>query len=176
MSDIMADELDGSPCLWDKEKGFVDNLFVRVETWEVVGNRRALLPLEIWLEKMTDGDVSALETHGVFVAAAQEIEPLVPFLAKIAVIALDLPSYADGRAYSKAARLRQRYGYTGELRATGDVLIDQISNLLRAGFDRLEVTHPLTKRRLEQGDLPSFPGFYQPVRGLRSNSGRRVWR
>jgi len=176
MSAEITDEGGTLPALWSKEDGFIDNLFVRVETLEEAGNRRALLPLAIWLEKIAHGEADICEGHGVFVAAGEEIEPLVPFLEKIAVIALNLPNYADGRAYSKAARLRQRYGYKGELRATGDVLIDQISNLLRAGFDRLEVTHPLTKKRLEQGDLLSFPGFYQPVLGLQVHAGRRIWR
>jgi len=176
MSKVLMDQVDSLPSLWSREGMFIDNLFVHAGTLEAAGNRRALLPLEIWLEKMTAGDQEQLAGHGVLLEAEQMIEPLVPHLEHLAVIALNLPTYADGRAYSKAMRLRQRYGYGREIRATGDVLIDQISNLLRAGFDTLEITHPLTKERLEQRNVQSFPGFYQPTIGLQSHSGRRVWR
>ena len=55
------------------------------------------------------------------------------------VIALDFPKFTDGRSYSHARLLRERYGFNGELRATGNVLRDQFLFLLRCGFDTLEV-------------------------------------
>ena len=55
------------------------------------------------------------------------------------LVALDFPVFTDGRSYSNAKRLRDRFGYKGEVRATGEVLRDQYLNLLRCGFDALEV-------------------------------------
>lgn len=55
------------------------------------------------------------------------------------VIALEFPKFTDGRSYSHARLLRERYGYRGELRAVGNVLRDQFQFLLRCGFDSLEV-------------------------------------
>jgi uncharacterized protein (DUF934 family) len=54
-------------------------------------------------------------------------------------VILDFPKYTDGRAYSQARLLRERHGYRGELRATGNVLRDQLLLMRRCGFDAYEV-------------------------------------
>jgi uncharacterized protein (DUF934 family) len=56
-------------------------------------------------------------------------------IAKAAVIDLHFPKFTDGRAYSQAALIRKRLGFSGELRATGDVLVDQLQLMQRSGFD-----------------------------------------
>ncbi|MGD4965426.1 DUF934 domain-containing protein, partial [Xanthomonas citri pv. citri] len=76
---------------------------------------------------------------GVIWPNNRDIGELVPYLGKIAVVALVFPSFRDGRAYSQARLLRERYNYRGELRATGQVLRDQFVFMLRAGFDSFEV-------------------------------------
>ncbi len=73
-------------------------------------------------------------------ATAVRIEPgddarvLLPFLDRLALVEVNFPSFADGRGYS-AARILREAGFTGELRAVGDVLIDQLSHMRRCGFD-----------------------------------------
>lgn len=73
-------------------------------------------------------------------AAAVRIEPgddarlLLPFLDRLALVEVNFPSFGDGRGYSSARILREA-GYTGELRAVGAVLIDQLSHMRRCGFD-----------------------------------------
>lgn len=73
-------------------------------------------------------------------AAAVRIEPgddaraLLPHLERIALVEVNFPVFGDGRGYS-SARLLREHGYTGELRAIGDVAIDQLSNMRRCGFD-----------------------------------------
>jgi uncharacterized protein (DUF934 family) len=73
-------------------------------------------------------------------ATAVRIEPgddarlLLPFLDRLALIEVNFPGFGDGRGYS-AARILREAGYTGELRAVGDVLIDQLSHMRRCGFD-----------------------------------------
>ena len=59
-------------------------------------------------------------------------------LDRFELVALEFPAFKDGRAYSAARLLRERYGFTGELRAVGDVLRDQLQFMLRCGFDAFE--------------------------------------
>ena len=81
-------------------------------------------------------------------ATAFRIEPgddarvLLPFLDRLALVEVNFPSFADGRGYS-AARILREAGYTGELRAVGDVLIDQLSHMRRCGFDAFAPDNPL---------------------------------
>jgi uncharacterized protein (DUF934 family) len=76
---------------------------------------------------------------GVYLSNIEPVEALVTDLARIAVVILDFPKYTDGRAYSQARLLRERHGYRGELRATGNVLRDQLLLMRRCGFDAYEV-------------------------------------
>ncbi len=75
---------------------------------------------------------------GVRIAASEQVETLAYDLPGLAVVALEFPKYRDGRAYSSAVLLRERYGYGGEVRAVGDVLIDQAWNMVRCGFDAFD--------------------------------------
>src|ERR1700729_4601097 len=77
---------------------------------------------------------------GVIWPNNRDVDDLVPYLDRLAAVALVFPSFRDGRAYSQARLLRERYGFEGELRATGQVLRDQFLFMLRAGFDAFEVT------------------------------------
>ena len=79
---------------------------------------------------------------GVLWPNDRKVAELAPWLDQLALIALVFPKFRDGRAYSQARLLRERYGFRGELRATGDVLRDQFQFLLRAGFDAFEVKKP----------------------------------
>ena len=76
---------------------------------------------------------------GVIWPNNKNIAELEPHLPKLASVALVFPSFRDGRAYSQARLLRERYHYRGELRATGQVLRDQFLFMLRAGFTAFEV-------------------------------------
>ena len=77
---------------------------------------------------------------GVRLGPADQVEGLAYDLPRLAVVALEFPKYRDGRAYSSAVLLRERYGFGGEVRAVGDVLIDQAWNMVRCGFDAFETT------------------------------------
>lgn len=67
-------------------------------------------------------------------ALANDVDPRTLELSGITRIDLQFPAFTDGRAYSQAFLLRRRLGFTGELRATGDVLIDQLVQMQRTGF------------------------------------------
>jgi uncharacterized protein (DUF934 family) len=75
---------------------------------------------------------------GVRLKSDEEAEALAYDLPRIAVVALEFPKFRDGRAYSNARILRERYGYQGEVRAVGDVLREQAHFMLRSGFDAFE--------------------------------------
>jgi uncharacterized protein (DUF934 family) len=75
---------------------------------------------------------------GIRLNSNERPEAIAPDLDRFAVVALDLPAFKDGRAYSSARLLRERYRYTGELRAVGDVLRDQLPFMLRCGFNAFE--------------------------------------
>jgi len=79
---------------------------------------------------------------GVIWPNDRRVAELEPWLDRLALVALVFPKFRDGRAYSQARLLRERHGFKGELRATGDVLRDQFQFLLRAGFDSFEVKKP----------------------------------
>src|ERR1700722_13420813 len=81
---------------------------------------------------------------------------------KFGLIAVAFPSFSDGRAFSQARVLRDRYGFTGEIRATGGVLRDQLQFMQRCGIDAFEVP----ERALDEdwfAALDEFDLFYQPA-------------
>jgi len=99
---------------------------------------------------------------GVIWPNNRDVDDLVPHLDRLAVVALVFPTFRDGRAYSQARLLRERFAYRGELRATGQVLRDQFVFMLRAGFDAFDVK--------KQADAEAFAltvqrysVFYQPT-------------
>jgi uncharacterized protein (DUF934 family) len=76
---------------------------------------------------------------GVRLESHENIEDLEPWLERLQLVALVFPKFADGRAFSSAAMLRQHYGFAGEIRAVGEVLVDQYPFMRRVGFDSFEV-------------------------------------
>ena len=74
----------------------------------------------------------------VSLANTDPVEDLAPHVGRLRLIVLHFPKFSDGRAYSQARILRERMGYSGEMRATGGVLQDQLPFLLRCGFDSFE--------------------------------------
>lgn len=98
-------------------------------------------------------------------ALAVRIEPgedarsLLPFLDQLLLVEVNFPTFGDGRGYS-AARILREAGYTGELRAVGDVLVDQISHMKRCGFDAFQPDQPLDRGDVENA-LSRWPEVYQ---------------
>jgi len=105
------------------------------ETVEVPAGR-VIVPSTVWLAQRealaARAEVAQL---GVWLASDQLATSIKDDLPKFAVIAVDFPKFSDGRGYSIAYNLRKRLGYTGELRAIGDVLRDQLFQMQRCGFD-----------------------------------------
>ena len=80
--------------------------------------------------------------------------------ARLRAIALHFPKWVDGRAYSQARLLRARYRFEGEIRATGDVLVDMLPLLQRTGFDAVQLREGQSEEAARRA-LAFFPGHYQ---------------
>lgn len=99
---------------------------------------------------------------GVIWPNNRRIAELAPHVHWLALVALEFPKFKDGRAYSQARHLRERHGFRGELRATGEVLRDQFLFLLRAGFDSFEVKKDADAAAFEETSR-RYSVFYQPT-------------
>ncbi len=102
---------------------------------------------------------AASNTAAVRLDPGDDARALLPHLAGLRLIEVSFPKYRDGRGYSSAQILRAA-GYTGELRAAGDVLLDQMVFLRRAGFDSFAPARPLDRAAVMEA-LARFPFVYQ---------------
>jgi uncharacterized protein (DUF934 family) len=102
----------------------------------------------------------ATETGAQRLALANDADPREADLQGVAVIELHFPKFSDGRAFSQAFLLRRRLGFTGQIRATGDVLIDQLVQMQRSGFTQAVLR---ADQNLAHGQalLAHYPAFYQ---------------
>jgi len=97
-----------------------------------------LLPLAVWAARKTE-ILATGNPVGVWLDSVEGPEPIASDLARFAVIGVNFPKFTDGRGYSSARLLRERYGYAGEIRAIGDVLRDQLFYMKRCGIDAFAV-------------------------------------
>jgi uncharacterized protein (DUF934 family) len=156
--------------LW-RETGFVENDPWVIETEEVKAteDQKALLPLDEMIARAEESNDVGL---GVLIRPADDVRKLEPYLYRIEIVAVDFPAFNDGRAFSHASLLRDRLGYRNELRAVGDVLIDQVPLMLRVGIDSFSVTNATALKRLAENRLPAIPHHYQPaVRDAEAGKG-----
>lgn len=93
-----------------------------------------LLPLAVWLARQPE-IVAHGTPVGVWLDSNEDPQALAADLDRFTVIAVNFPKFTDGRSYSSARLLRERYGYQGEIRAIGDVLFDQLFYMKRCGID-----------------------------------------
>lgn len=124
-----------------------------------------LVSLERWRNERT-----ALEAHpgriGVRLASHEAVSDLADGLAEIALVALEFASFRDGRAYSQARLLRDQHGFEGELRAVGDVELEQLGFMRRVGFDAFELTSANPERDYRVAS-EEFSVCYQPAADAR---------
>ena len=93
-----------------------------------------IFPFAVWQARKTE-IISCHKRIGLLIQPDERVEDLAADLDYFIVIAVNFPKFVDGRGYSTASLLRQRYKYQGELRAVGDVLHDQLFYMQRVGFD-----------------------------------------
>ena len=99
---------------------------------------------------------------GLRLKAGEHPRTIAEEVARFALIALEFPKFTDGRAYSYARLLRERYGYQGELRAVGQVLRDQLLFMHRCGFDAFEIARADAAEAWRKA-LAEISVFYQPT-------------
>jgi len=118
-----------------------------------------LFPLSVWQSRKQE-IISAYKHIGVWLDSNEEVEAIADDLHYFQVVGVNFPKFADGRGYSTARLLRERYGYEGEVRAIGDVLQDQLFYLKRSGFDAFALR---ADRDIEVAvaALETFPEAYQ---------------
>lgn len=126
----------------------------------------ALEPIDY--EAWRDGD-GATNADALYIPNSIAIEGIEGDLDAFDVIVLDFPKFGDGRAYSQARLLRERYGFQGEIRAQGEVLRDQVLFMVRCGFDALELARADVESAEEA--LAEFSHAYQAA----ADSERPVW-
>lgn len=95
-------------------------------------------------ERLAD-EFDALKAHngslGVAFPNDVSVEELKPYLESLDVVVLSFPAFGDGRAYSQAKKLKSQLDFTGEIRATGNVLPDQFAFMRQCGFNAFDVTN-----------------------------------
>ena len=118
-----------------------------------------ILTLDQWLADRAKW-LAATMRLGVVLLPAHKVEQLAPDLQRFDLVGAEFPGPSEGRGYTHGRLLRERYGFTGELRATGHVRRDQLFFLARCGFNSFE----LPDRELDDaaGALSTFSAEYQP--------------
>jgi uncharacterized protein (DUF934 family) len=167
------DARDPAGAIW-QDGAFRRDAWVRAVDGEPLSEAPAILPKTRWLTER-----AALSRRnaprGLHLDAGDSIDDIAADLARFALIVLVFPKFSDGRAFSTARLLRDKYGYTGELRAVGNVLADQIPFMRRVGFDAFEVTHAPTRRALAEGRISEVTRHYQPAGDDAPRAATRPW-
>ncbi len=134
---------------------------------------KVILTLAQWQAR--GGEVRSDRPLGLLIEPGQDIGTIAPDLARFALVAVAFPKFTDGRGYSLAHQLRGHFGFAGELRATGEVLFDQLQLLARCGFDSFDIKDAVTISLLEKGRRHTLGIFYQPGLGPEIPERTRPW-
>ena len=147
-----------------KDGAVLDDCWQVIETLEdtqttpdSIGSN-TLLPLTVWLSQKDK--LHHRDDIGVWLNSDDSIELLADDLSQLPLIAINFPSFMDGRGFSSARLLRERYHYTGEIRAIGYVLRDQLCYLKRCGFNAF-VLQPDVDLTAALASLDDFTESYQ---------------
>ena len=163
--------------LW-KNRAFVD------DAWQVVADGEAVpadVPAIVSLKRWRTERATLAERNaplGLQIDPGSDWADMVRDLPRFPVIAVTIPKYADGRAFSIARLLRERDGYKGEIRAVGTYIIDQVPLMRRCGIDAFETSDPILVAAFEKGEWPEVPHYLQPALddGQEIAPGTRPWR
>lgn len=117
----------------------IDDDWVRLEDEEPLQCRRRLMVSAARLRRDWEVFEQISCELGVELEVSEQVEDLSDYLDRLDLIVLKFDVFADGRAFSQARLLRERLNYTGSLRATGEVLRDQLAFMQRCGFDQFEL-------------------------------------
>ena len=110
------------------------------EILQVVPGKNFIVPLQLW--KLYQEELNEYDGNiAVWLDSDENPEQITGELDSLPLIALNFPIFSDGRSYTNARELRQKYAFKGEVRAIGDVLRDQLYYMAQCGFDTFEIRH-----------------------------------
>lgn len=145
-----------------KDGKLASSPFVDVSAEQAIPPTGAIVvSLEQW-QAQRDALLARGTPLGIKLRSDQSPDLVAQDLAHFALVALEFPKFRDGRAYSYARLLRERYGFKGELRAVGDVLLEQLFFMLRTGFDAFELTSEDPEGDYQTA-VAEFSVWYQPT-------------
>ena len=121
-----------------KDGAVIDDPWIMLADDAELPNSPVIVTLDRWLAER-DRLIGRNIPLGVRLGSGRSPAEIAGDLDRFSVVALEFPVFTDGRAYTSARLLRERYGYGGEIRAVGDVLRDQILFMVRCGFDAFEM-------------------------------------
>lgn len=125
-----------------------------------------IVPLALWLEARAA--LIARGDTGVWLSPADDPALIAADVKYLPVVAVDFPSFTDGRGYSTARLLRERHGFSGELRAVGDIQRDQLFYLREVGFDAFELSD-------DKDVVEALFGFHDFSDGYQNSAVRTPW-
>ena len=117
-----------------------------------------------------DAFLGQANAASVRIEAGDDVRRLLPALDRVRLIEIDFPRFRDGRGYS-AARILREAGYAGELKAVGDVLVDQLLFMRRCGFDSFAPEQPFDAQAVERA-LGRYAFVYQTA----ADAATPVWK
>lgn len=144
-----------------KDRAIVEDAWRHLSDEEIPANGKLTVPFARWqVEKGflvdRDGEI------GVRLSGIEPLDELVPDLDQLQLIVLEFPIFTDGRCFSYARLLRERYGFLGEIRASGDFLADQVYYMARVGINAFEYQGPEPLENVLR-QLEIFSVRYQPA-------------
>jgi len=144
-----------------KDKAIVENSWQWFavndeDTTPVVPKGQVIVPLKLWLAQRDA--LSSRQDVGVYLQNDENPEDLKDDACKLPLIAIEFPGFMDGRGFTLGRLLRERYGFTGELRAAGGFIRDQLTYLSRCGFNAFDCneTFDLNSALSSLNDLPEY--------------------
>lgn len=146
-----------------KDGSFFEENWQRAETIEDLPQSGfVIVPLKQFL---TDPQaiLSRKDAVAVLVEAGDDVEQLSEYLDQLEVVAVDFPSFSDGRGFSAARVLREHLAYKGDIRAVGKYILDQVPLARRCGVSSFEISKPEVLKALKAGEWPEVTKYLQPV-------------
>jgi len=145
-----------------KDGAVIDDIYARVgDDDSLPASGAVLVTLNRW-QNDRDALLARPDPVGVRLRSDESAELIAADLDRLALVALEFPVFRDGRAYSYARILRERFGFDGEVRAVGEVLMEQLHFMLRTGFDAFELDSDDALSQYETA-MQDFSVWYQPA-------------
>ena len=151
-----------------KDRSVIDDdwsLIRDIEDSSPIPEGDVILPLAFW-QANRDQLLKAKKIHAIWIDGSIETESFLDDIDFFSIIALDFPTFKDGRSYSHARLLRERYNFQGELRAVGDVLQDQLFFMERCGINSFQIRDD---KDIEQA-LNAFKSFSNRYQAAADNA------